>query len=249
MTRGKYLRLNMLWAVGALLLCPLVGGQVLADCSEDEMTAVFIVSGIYPGTNLEIHLLTVEPVGEAIYPSEAEMIASVQAIQPGSYTGIASAGPFHLFFEEPGDFGGTAIVDGRDGAIAFAGTVIWLGCGVINVPDGSTHGWTFPGGDAALGPGDVEILPNEYWGDIFGSPDSVTTMTLDYLRQSDVLKSFGACDTYDVVSYIYTPAVGATDPTLAGCVIIVSGHCGPPWNGDEVPIRPTSWNKVKARYK
>ena len=173
----------------------------------------------------------------------------MEKIGPGSYTGIASAGPFHLFFEEPGDFGGTAIVDGRDGAIAFAGTVIWLGCGVINVPDGSTHGWTFPGGDAALGPGDVEILPNEYWGDIFGSPDSVTTMTLDYLRQSDVLKSFGACDTYDVVSYIYTPAVGATDPTLAGCVIIVSGHCGPPWNGDEVPIRPTSWNKVKARYK
>ena len=61
-----------------VLLSPLAAS---ADCSDAELTAVFIVSDIYPlAPHLE--LLDVAPIGPVTNPSEAEMIAAIQAVQP-----------------------------------------------------------------------------------------------------------------------------------------------------------------------
>jgi len=50
-----------------------IPGHVNADSSHGEMTAVSIVSGIYPGTDLQYHLLTVFLAGETTYPTSEQM--------------------------------------------------------------------------------------------------------------------------------------------------------------------------------
>jgi len=180
---------------------------------------------------LQLDLLDVAPIGTVTNPSIAEMIEAVDAIQPHSYyQHQAQAGPFHLFFAEPGDLGGCAIVDGRDGRVIFAGTVVWMGPGSVTLPVESSHSWSFPPGDPATEPATVEILPNYYWFEQYGTPNEITDAVVNYLRGSDVLRSFSDCGSYDVVSYIYTPeGIPGMSPDTASQVIIVSGLCGQPW--------------------
>jgi hypothetical protein len=233
-----------------LLGLALVPALALADCSDGEMTAVFLVSGLYPDLVPQVELLSVAPVGTQTDPDEAEMIAAIEAVQPGySYQHVASVADFHLFYADPVDFGACAIVDGRDGAVLFAGTVVWSGAGAVTLPDASSHDWSPSGGDPAPAPASLGILPNPEWGDGFGLPADITDATLAVLRETDVLASFAACDPYGVASYIYTPVVGLTDPSVALNVIIVSGRCGPPWNGDPVAAERTSWQRVKALFR
>jgi hypothetical protein len=180
---------------------------------------------------LRLDLLDVAPIGTVTNPSIAEMIEAIEAIQPNpNYQHQAQAGPFHLFYAEPLDFGGCAIVDGRDGRVVFAGTVVWMGAGSVTLPVESSHYWSFPPGDPATEPTTVEILPNYFWNEQYGTPIEITDAALDYLGGSDVLRSFSDCGSYNVVSYIYTPGVSGADPSTASQVIIVSGLCGQPWN-------------------
>lgn len=226
-----------------LLLCcfvsPVEGNP---NCSEDEHTALFIVDNIYPGEDLQLRLLDVAPVGPITNPTIAEMIEAVEAVQPGQYTDYqlqAQAGPFNLFFAEPIDFGGSAIVDGRDGRVIFAGTVIWLGFGSVSYPVESSHTWSFPPGDPAAEPASTEILPNGAWSDQNGIPADITESVVDFLRGSDVLQSISDCGDYDVLSFIYTPIGNpGVDPSSASLIVIVSGQCGPPWS-DPVSSVPT----------
>lgn len=227
-----------------------IAGPVIADCSDGEMTAVFIVSGIYPGTDLQLDLLTVFPVGETTYPTDEQMISSILSIQPGyNYQQTELVGPFYQYFQHPGDFGAVAIVDSRNGAVDFAGTVVWMGEGSVNAPSVSTFDWSFPSVNPASEPQSVEVMDNPYWNESLSTPEEVTDSTLAYLRQTDVLLSFNACGPYSVVSYIYTPAVGATDPLVAQCVVLVSGHCGPPWSGEPVSTESVSWGQVKSLFR
>ena len=182
---------------------------------------------------LRLDLLDVAPIGPVTNPSMAEMIEAIQSVQPdpSGYLHQAEAGPFHLFYSEPNDYGGCAIVDGRNGRVVFAGTVINLGFGSVTMPADSSHDWDFPPGIPANEPATVDILPNVNWFDQYGTPYEITNNVVEYLRDSDVLRSFGLCDSYDVVSYIYTP-IGdpGVDPHTASQVIIVSGRCEQPWN-------------------
>ncbi len=216
-----------------------------AECSPVELTAVFVVDDIYP-MEPQLTLLDVALVGPDIGPSQSEMITAIEALQPGySYTSYGEAGPFHFFFDEPMDHGGCAIVDGRDGRVVFAATIIYMGNGSITRPAASSHAWSFLPSELAPLPEDVGLLPALMWSaEHYGEPSAITDTVVDYLRQSDVLLSFGDCDMYSVVSFIYTPTVGMTDPTVAKNVIIVSGRCGWPWNDNlsSAPsVAPGKW--------
>lgn len=182
---------------------------------------------------LRLTLLDVEPLGPVTNPSIAEMIEAVEAVQPvpgPDYNHRGQVGSFHLFEADPIDLGGTAIVDGRDGRVVFAGTVIWLGFGAVTSPVESSHPWSFPTGEPALEPASLGILPNLAWPDHYETPADITARALDYLRGSDVLQSFSNCGEYDVVSYIYTPSVNPyVPPETTSLIVIVSGQCGPPW--------------------
>lgn len=226
-------------------------GEAIADCSTGELTAVFIVDDIYPLTAPQLSLLSILPLGPPTEPSEAEMIAAIEAIQPGfAYTHWHQAGPFHLYFAEPLDYGACAIVDGRDGRVVFAGTVTWMGLGSVTRPHVSSHAWSFPAGDPAPPPASTEILPPFEWAPAYyGTPAEITSAVVDVLRRSDVLHSFADCDAYSVVSFIYTPAVGMVDPDEARNVVIVSGRAGPPWNDfatSTPPVPGASWQMSVA---
>ncbi len=200
---------------------------------------------------LRLELLDVAPLGMVTNPSIAEMIEAVEAVQPGPYFNYyhqAQEGPFHLFFAEPLDFGGSAIVDGRDGRVVFAGTIVWLGFGSVTLPVESSHSWSFPPGDPAAEPASVGILPNHGWLEQYGTPADITDTVVDYFRGSDVLRSFSDCGAYDVVSYIYTPDGGlGLDPSSASLVLIVSGLCGPPW-ADFVSAAPPVSSDKRSIY-
>ncbi len=230
----KFSRLSSrcLFGVLAVWFAWMWTGEAIADCSTGELTAVFIVDDIYPLTAPQLSLLSVMPLGPPTEPSDAEMIAAIEAVQPGfAYTHANQAGPFHLYFADPVDYGACAIVDGRDARVVFAGTITWMGLGSVTRPYVSSHAWSFSAGDPAPPPISTEILPPFEWAPAYyGTPAEITSAVVDVLRQSDVLRSFGDCDAYSVVSFIYTPAVGMVDPGEARNVVIVSGRAGPPWS-------------------
>jgi hypothetical protein len=236
-----------IWILLSLLLI-LNASPAVADCSETEVTAVFIVGDIYPGDEQALETLFVYLVAEATYPPEAELIAVIMAVQPCyGYILTDTIAPFRHYFCPPGDFGAVAIIDERTGQLPFAGTVIWAGEGSVTVPDESSHEWTYVAGDPAAEPVALELFPSELY--YYIEPETVAANVMAELRQTDVLHSFADCGDYSAVLYAYTPAVGGLCPYAAKAVLIVSGLCGPPWNGEPVGSDKRSWGAIKSLYR
>ena len=228
--------------------------EAAAQCSEQELTAVFLVSGIHPGTALQIERLDVVPVGEATNPSEAELLAAVEAFWAGHPWQLpfywrldGTAGNFHLYRSPAGDFGAVTILDGRTGAVVFAGEVIWMGCGGVVHPPDSSHAWIVDPDAVAPPPAGLAVLPNLHWSDSWGTAPELTERALALIRRTDVLHSFASCGAYEAVGYTYTPSVGMTDPFAAIQVVLIGGRAEPPWG--PVGNAPASWRRVKALYR
>jgi hypothetical protein len=220
----------------------------VADCSATEMTAVFVVGDIYPGGEQALETLFVYPVEEATYPPEEELIAAIEAIQPCyAYILTDVIAPFRHYVCPAADFGAVAISDERTGQLPFAGTVIWAGEGSVTVPAESSHEWAYMTGDPASDPMSLEIFPSELY--YFVDAQVVAANVMAELLLTDVLHSFAECGDYAAVLYGYTPAIGTTDPYAAKAVLIVSGLCGPPWNGQPVASHRLSWGIVKSVYR
>lgn len=219
-----------------------------ADCSTNEMTAVFVVGGIFPADEQALETLSVYPVAEPTYPPEAELIAAIQNLQPcWTYYLIDTITPFRHYLCPPADFGAAALIDERTGQIPFAGTVIWAGWGEVTVPTESSHDWAYVAGEPAAEPISLEIFPSELY--YYVDPDVLAASVLAELLQTDVLHSFAACGEYSAFLYAYTPAVGVLEPEAAKAVLIVSGLCGPPWNGEPVSNDRISWGAIKSCYR
>lgn len=237
-------------AVVAALLTATIALPAAADCSDGEVSAVFRISGLMPGDAMSVDVLAVTPVGPATYPDDGAIISDLLALMPDVapiWQSQGDAGPISLFVSPPADFGGAALVDRRDGAILFAGTVIWSGLGQVVTPIASTHPWTGGLNSPAAPPASGEILILE-WDDAFGTPVDITVAGLEILLRTDVVHSFAACGEYSAVAFIYTPTVGFLDPTVAELVVVVQGHCGPPWNGDPVASERLSWSSIKSLF-
>lgn len=103
-----------------------------AQCSQ-EVTAVMLVSGIYPGTDLEAQLLSIGRRGAPSSLSEDQLLAAVQTVYANSIyapyapslhherTGVA--GHFALYCADPSDFGAATFIDMDTGEVAFAGAM------------------------------------------------------------------------------------------------------------------------------
>lgn len=224
--------------------------SILADCSDHEMTAVFVVDEVYPGLEMSISTLEMSPVTDITNPSGDEMLNSVMEVfQGGTFSPQDCQGHYCFFYWPPMDSGGAAFVDDRTGDVLFAGSIIWSGQGDVLVPETSSNEWSFPDETLAPEPQQVDVYPNhDYWSEE-ETEEEITARVLTHLRQTDVLKSFAGCEPYSVMSYLYLPTVGVVDPMLAKSVIIVSGHCDSPWNGEPVAVEQTSLSAVKQLFR
>ena len=230
-----------------LLLTLGFASSALADCSETEMSAVFLISGVHD-LEMSVDVLAVSPVGEATYPDMTTINASLQAIMPSVPPLFSHRGTFGnigVFSVDPMDFGATALVDMRDGQVLFGGTVVWAGQGEVVHPAASTHEW-FLRPYPAIGPGYLYIIPSEW-----PSDEEIDYFVDDGLAQilaTDVMESFGNCGEYSVTAFFYLPTVGLIDPTVAQLVLVVQGSCGPPWNGEPVANEGQTWSRVKELF-
>lgn len=243
------------WALLALLL--LFPSAASSQICEPELTAVFLVDGVYPGSVLDIALLHIQEVGPATWPSDPELLQIVADAYAGDpmapsyyHQLVATAGNFRLYLAPPGDFGAATIVDVRTGQLVFAAQVVWMGYGDLVFPTVSSHPCSWEEGVPAAPPTSLTLLGNQFWGDgDEGSQADLAQLALDHLRQTDVLRSFGSCAPYAVTGYLHTPSVGATDPLAARQVLIVSGHAAPPWGPGPIDTSRAAWDRVKAMYR
>ncbi len=234
--------------VGASILVSTAPAQ--EDCSEIEVTAVVLASGIGPGQDLEIDLLHLFPVWQITNPSDEELYEAVDSLYVDDphyiiydQTWTNTVGNFRLYWSMPMDFGTSTIIDWRNACAVFAGTVVWAGQGHVVLPDSSSHDFGALMPNPAPAPSSLEILPNGFWGDSAGTPVEIADEVMGELRQTDLLHSFAECGEYSVVAFIYTPSVYITDPAVAQAVILINGYLPPPWGPvvSDVPLDYTGY--------
>ncbi|MFH1842501.1 MAG: hypothetical protein ABIF77_04790, partial [bacterium] len=124
MSRNRWCTLSYLLSAWVWVICG-GPGLCLATCSEVEVTAVIVVSDIYPAGNLQIELLAIFPVSELTYPSDEELAAAVAAVYdlgpPQYFQRIDTESHYHLYMYSPGESGAATIIDWRTGQVVFGG--------------------------------------------------------------------------------------------------------------------------------
>lgn len=226
-----------------------------AQCGQ-EVTAVMLVSGIYPGTAPQAHLLSIHRRAAVTSPSDEQLMAAVTAAYVNSiyaheapalhHARTGTAGHFALYTASPSDFGAATFIDQGSGEVVFAGAMLFMGEGTVVLPAAGTHACVIvPDPPAAL-PGESVALPNSLWYDFSGTADELLSRALAFAAQTDFLHAMAGCGAYSVVGYVYTPAVGPTSPYIALEVLVFSGSIDPNW----VPVATSgqSWGGVKTLY-
>lgn len=256
-SRGWFIWLG----AACLLLCGAAAQSGPADSErsdcEPELNAVFLIDGMYPGTDLDVRLLHIHPTGPLTYPDDAQLLNTIQTFYSEEPFGeeynhvlVAESGPFRLYIAEPMDFGAATVIDTRDGTVVFAAGMVWMGFGETLRPVGSTHEWTWEAGVPAVAPEHTHLLVNPFWWDDgLSSQTYLAQVAQDHLRQTDVLRSFGSCAPYQMTTFLHTPTLGMLDPLVAVQVVIVTGHAGPPWGPEPVSTTSSSWGMVKSMYR
>jgi hypothetical protein len=227
------------------------GARAAAQCSDQDHVAIVVFADLWPDFTPEVTTLAVTPVGPAVYPDEDQVrmilldyFETLQDVVPGDAAGNLWSWWGLL------DFSAQALVDRRDGAVLFAGTVVWMGTGYLLYPLVSTHDWAVVPAEPAPEPASTATYDNSFWEDPFyPAVGELTAAALAHLRTTDVIHSFAGCGDYQVVGWVYTPSVGLTDPSVAKLIVAIDGKVGPPWNGQEVAVEQTTWSGLKARYR
>ena len=238
-----------------ILLNTMHAGAEPADRAV-ELSAVFLVEDVYLGPS-SLSLVFIRETTPATYPGESAMVAGVaELFAPGS--GVSEeclmprppVGDHQLFYCPPGDFGGVGLVDVRDGAVAFAGGVVWMGDGDTVHPTAGSHPWQWKAGIPATEPQELLVVPNPDWDDIaLGKQSYFLQVALAHIRQTDVLRSFGNSAPYRVTGYLHTPSVGLVEPELAVAVLVVNGYAGPPWSMEPVETEPLALDMFKTLFR
>ena len=95
----------------------------------------------------------------------------------------------------------------------------------------------------------MAAIPNEEWDACYTPVEEITAHALELLRTTDVVRSFGECGEYTATSVLYTPTIGALDPSVAKLVVVLEGLVGAPWNNPALPVQPVSWGNLKSLYR
>ena len=239
--------------VGLLVLlglcCQICPPESLAQCSPEEKVATFVVEGVLAGEEMSLSRLFVATHGDESYPSDEQMIESIGFSYPHSIWKLVEFEKHSVFYAAPFDFGVEAIIDRRSGAIAYHASIAWWGGGSIQFPASSNHGWSIDSSNTASPPATISVAADAYWyAEGNGEPQDIATSILEYLRTTDVFESFASCGDYSAVCYLAVPGPqGFPDPPYA--VVVVNGHCGPPWNDAPVSTESASWGSVKGLFR
>jgi len=235
------------------LAATLFPGGAVAGCPSAEAVATILFSGDLASGQITPYRVAIAPVGEETYPSDAEIRDALALVYPSSpqyWETAGAAPPFHLWTYPPLDFGAEALVDDRDGHVAFAGTVVWAGHGHVILPAVSTHAIE----ELAAPPADpptVDVLANAEW-DASAPPEwssaNLTGLAVEWLRSTDLGHALADCaPPWHAVGRVYTPAIGLVDPDAAELVILLRGRPGPPWG--PVAAQGASWGRIKAGWR
>ena len=235
------------WVLVAIACgCP---ARAPAQCSDNEIIAVFIVDGVIVGEQPSVRNLYVMNHNTETFPSDEEMIASIGASAlVGPISNIAEFDAFTVFYAPPSDFGYEAIIDHRSGGIMYKSPLSWFSVIDVEIPQGSNYEWNIDQGSLAPTPAAIGVATSAYWYTWYGVPETLAQGLVTYLRGSDVLKSFGLCGDYNTFCYFSHPAPGNAF-YLPYAVVVVNGFCGGPWNGAPVAIEALSWGSVKIIYR
>jgi len=102
----------------------------------------------------------------------------------------------------------------------------------------------------AAEPETFNIIHNFAWSDeLFGNQSYYLQVAMDYIQQTDVMRSFGSCTPYQVTAYLHTPSVGTTQPEYGVAVLIINGHAAPPWGPDPIDTVGLSFSLVKSFFR
>jgi hypothetical protein len=248
MSDQKRLRCRGLLLVAVILALGGFGSRAAAQCSDQDHVAIVVFADLWPDFAPEATTLAVTPVGPAVYPGEDQvrmiLLHYFQTLQDVRPDGVA--GNLWSWWGHQGS--AQALVDRRDGAVLFAGTVVWMGTGELLCPLVSTHPWAVVPAEPAPEPVSIATFGNGFW-ETYTTVDELTATALAYLRTTDVIHSFADCGDYQAVGWVYTPIVGATHPHAARLIVAIDGKVGPPWNGQEVAAEQVTWHDLKARYR
>ena len=230
-------------------------GIAFGTCSENEHVAVFVLSGVGDGFQTpQIDFVWVSPVEAATNPSNEEIYQNIMATYQDTVNPAFGPGPQDTqgnlgYWSGVSGSSHQTIVDLRDGTVLFAGTVIWMGSGHTIWPLTSSHVWSFVGGGLAGAPSETNTFENNGWGGFEPTTGDMTQMGLELVRSTDLMYSFGECGDYVATGLVYTPEVGAVNPSSARLVLVVEGKVGSPWNDQTVPTESLSWDNLKASYR
>ncbi|MCH7612365.1 MAG: T9SS type A sorting domain-containing protein [Candidatus Marinimicrobia bacterium] len=126
-----------------------------------------------------------------------------------------SSFPFDVIFLEPGDFGSIQFNYSSTGDTVFFATIVWMGQGEIIYPDTFFHADSFSV-EFDYAP-DPDTLEYSYLNEISldnGQLPETADSAYQHIRTLSLVHEFAEYP-YQIYVYLYTPAVGATDLSVA----------------------------------
>lgn len=137
---------------------------------------------------------------------------------------------------------------GGSGAIAYSALKNWWADPIVTIPTSSNFDLPTSSLLPENPPESIQSAVDPYWYNYQGTPETIIDSVSDFVLKTDVLVSFSQCGPYRVMIYLSNPS---PQGYLLGhwAVVVVSGHCGPPWNYAPVSAENMSWGQVKALYR
>ena len=199
---------------------------------------------------IRLDFFSLEPKGYALFTGDGEPVTVAEAVviaeaAPADYyagneyevvDGNPADGDVAVLLDDPGDFGGQAIVDLRTGTLVFKAGVVWGGEGEIHVPET----WVPPDGlehlsSSAPEPATLDVIkePCLWWEDeacyshventMKETPCTTGEDALAVVRHSRLAHEIAACGDYRAVAVFWARAVGGVDFDTAEWIVVLTG--------------------------
>jgi len=199
---------------------------------------------------IRLDFFSLEPKGYALFTGDGEPVTPAKAVEIAEaaaadfYAGndyeVVNDGPVDgdiaVLLDDPGDFGGQAMVDLRTGTLLFKAGVVWMGEGEIHVPET----WEAPEGMGHVSSGapppsglDVVKEPCLWWEDeacytyaentMLEVPCTTGDDALAVVRHILLAHEIAACGDYRAAAVFWARSVGGTNFDTAEWIVVLTG--------------------------
>jgi hypothetical protein len=199
---------------------------------------------------IRLDFFSLEPKGYLLFTgdgepvTEAEAAAIAEAAPADDYAGNdyeavddnPADGDVAVLLDDPGDFGGEAIVDLRTGTLLFKAGVVWGGEGEIHAPET----WEAPDGlghlsSNAPAPTALDVIkePCLWWEDeacytyaentMKETPCTTGEDALTVVRHTRQVHEIAACGDYRAAAVFWARTVGGVDFDTAEWIVVLTG--------------------------